>query len=182
MMKKLLSIALLAGFLAIPATSNAVDMKGKWGLGYFHNDAPVGARFWVNERIGIDVGVGFEMTDVIFEGSKESASSFWLDAGVPIVVLPTERANFFVRPGLQFASLDDRIYGTGDLDETWSRVRISLTPGAEIFFGNNFSLEAGHGIAIDMMTPPDQVSDETFTTIETFDASVTYLGFHFYFK
>jgi hypothetical protein len=164
-------------------------MTGKWGLGYFSSDAPVGARFWVNEKVGIDIGVGFEATQDMWSPdpgtvpeSKKTFTSFWVEAGVPFVVFPGDRANFFVRPGGQIAILDDRAYGTGQLDETWTVITLSLTPGAEVFFGEHFSLEAGHGVALTITSPPDAVSSESFTDINTFDASVTYLGFHFYFK
>jgi hypothetical protein len=74
-----------------------------------------------------------------------------------------------------------------DVDAKWTKISILLTPGAEVFFGDNFSLEAGHGIAIDMLSVPDEEgipeyrAGESETSIRSFDASVTYLGFHYYF-
>lgn len=196
-MKKLL-IFTLAALLCAPAVSLAKDMTGKWGLGYFSSDAPVGGRIWLNEKIGLDIGVGFEMRDQYVPNPnttgpadaemKESATSFWFEVGAPIVVMPTERANFFIRPGVVFAQLDDRTYGTGVLDSRWTQITLLATPGAEIFFGDNFSLTAGHGIAVDILSVPDEDGipeyrrGESETTIRTFDASVTYFGFHFYFQ
>ena len=177
----------LAALLLIPAFSNAKDLSGRLGLGYFNTDAPVGARYWVNEKVGLDIGIGFEgindfYTDTSGTTSKETATSFWVEVGVPFVVFPTERANFSIRPGVVFAQLDDRVYGSGSLDEKWTRVTFSLMPMAEVFFGEHFSLEAGHGIMIDMISQPDALGGESFTDFSTFDASVTHLGFHFYFK
>jgi len=188
----------LALLLAIPVGITAKDMTGKWGLGYFSSDAPVGGRFWLNERVGLDVGVGFELTDTYVTNPnstgpedaqlKESATSFWLEVGAPIIVMPTERANFFLRPGVIFASLDDRAYGTGELDTKWTQVTLLATPGAEVFFGEHFSLSAGHGIAVDILSVPDEEGipefrrGESETNIRSFDASVTYFGFHFYFQ
>ena len=192
-MAKRVMILALALLFVIPAMSFAKDMTGKWGLGYFSNDAPVGARFWVNEKVGVDLGVGFSANGyVVSEGappdvtySTETATSFWVDLGVPYVVFPSDRANFFVRPGVVFGIIDDMDpdLGTQTVDETWTQITVSLTPGAEVFFGEHFSLEAGHGIALDLTTPPDAINGgESTTDIRTFDASVTYLGFHFYFK
>ena len=164
------------------SSAESRDMKGKYGLGYFNSDAPVGGRIWVSPKLGVDVGVGFEATDVMFEGTKESATSLWFEAGFPYVVFSGERANFFVRPGVMFGSLDDRVYGTGGLDDTWSLLAVSGTLGAELFFGENFSLEAGHGIKVSTMTPPDEIGSESMTTISSFGADITYFGFHFYFK
>jgi len=185
-MKRLTTLTLLM-ILAIPVAGLAKDMTGKYGLGYFHNDAPVGARFWLSPVLGVDLGLGFESQNVYVGTEKETATSFWVEAGFPYVIVPSERANFFVRPGVTFAQLDDRAYGLGDnLDEKWTKVTFTLTPGAEVFFGDHFSLTAGHGIAIDMVSVPDDVSGprggESETTIRTFDGSVTYFGFHFYFK
>jgi hypothetical protein len=188
----------LAIMLVLPLAVNAVDMTGKYGLGYFKSEAPVGARFWVSPQLGIDVGVGFESKSVYLPTygatdttyNKETGMSFYAEVGFPYVIFDTERANFFIRPGFMLGMLDDRIAdgGTGMLDEKWTLMSFSLAPGAEIFFGDNFSLEAGHGIAIDMLKAPDAdgipeyLRGETITTIRSFDASVTYLGFHFYFK
>ncbi len=179
-------IAILLLLIVLPLSGKALDMSGKYGLGYFNTDAPLVGRFWLSPTLGLDLGLGFEMKDIYFDGEKEKATSFWLEAGLPFVIKSTERANFFVRPGVIFASLDDRVYGTGDLDEKWSQITLTLTPGAEVFFGEHFSLTAGHGIAVDILSVPDAVGGdrggESEMTVRTFDGGVSYLGFHFYFK
>ncbi|MBD3402670.1 hypothetical protein GF420_07225 [candidate division GN15 bacterium] len=191
-MKRLL-ITLAVALLVIPVGIDAKDMNRKYGLGYFNTDAPVGGRIWVSPTIGIDLGVGFE-GKTIYESAnggdpeKSTATSFWFEAGVPIVVFPSERANFFIRPGVQVASLDNRIYGEGPSDAKWTRITPSATLGAEVFFGDHFSLEAGHGIAVDITSVPDEDGitevrrGESETEFRTFDASIAYLGFHFYFR
>jgi hypothetical protein len=176
MLKKLTIIA-LAVFLAIPMVTNAKDLTGRFSLGYFDSDAPVGIRYWATEKIGFDLGVGFESIDL----GDENGTSFWLEVGVPYVVYPTDRANFFIRPGVVFASLDNRVYGSGDLDEKWSVFTLLLTPGAEVFFGEHFSLQAAHGFALRITSPPDEISDESSTDFSSIAASVTTIGFHFYF-
>jgi len=175
MLKKIFGLMLVFA-LVVPVVSSAMDMTGKWGLGYFSSDAPVGVRYWVNEKVGVDVGLGFDNTDL----GDESAMSFWFEIGAPYVLMGTERANFFFRPGLVYASLDDRVYGSGTLDDTWTNITIKLTPGAEVFFGEHFSLEAAHGITIDLMSPPGD--GDSSTNFGTGAYSITQLGFHFYFK
>ncbi len=183
-MKKLTAF-IVAVLLALPALSSAKNLAGKLSLGYFSGDAPVGFRYWATPKIGLDLGLGIEAKDVYFDGAKTSATSFWVDFGVPYIIWDRDRANFFIRPGAMIAVLDDRVYGTGNLDETWTKLTFSLTPGAEVFFGDHFSLSAGHGIAIDMLSVPDAVGaprgGETETTIRSFDGSVSYFGFHYYF-
>ncbi len=44
------AIAMSAG-LAI-----AVELEGRFGLGYFTSDAPVGTRYWFSNQVGIDLG------------------------------------------------------------------------------------------------------------------------------
>ncbi|HEQ98355.1 MAG TPA: hypothetical protein ENO22_03325 [candidate division Zixibacteria bacterium] len=176
MLKKLTIIA-IALILVIPVIGNAKDLTGRFSLGYFDSDAPVGFRYWVNDKIGLDLGLGFESVDL----GEENGTSFWVEAGVPYVVYPTDRANFFIRPGVVFASLDNRVYGSGPLDEKWTVFTILLTPGAEVFFGDHFSLQAAHGFALRITSPPDEISDESSTDFSSIAASVTTIGFHFYF-
>jgi hypothetical protein len=168
MFKKLVTLT-IAAIIAAPAVSSAMDMTGKYGLGYFTSDTPVGGRYWVNSNFGVDLGVGFESRD---QGDD--------------IIMDTERANFFIRPGFTFGSLDARPYGI-DSESKWTMFSITVMPVAEVFFGDNFSLQAGHGLEIEMLSYPDEpefgaLAGESRTNIRTLDASVTYLGFHFYFK
>jgi hypothetical protein len=168
-------------------------MSGKWGLGYFNTDAPVGVRVWATPALGIDIGVGFESVENYWydpetepeNPEKVNATSFWFEVGFPYIVFPSERANFFLRPGFQLGMIDDRNFGFWDdtgFDAKWTIMTFSLTPGAEVFIGENFAIEAGHGIALEITSQPDELGGESFTDIRTFDASLAYLGFHFYFK
>jgi hypothetical protein len=181
MLKRLMILSVVLA-LAIPAVSQAVDMTGKYGLGYFRSQAPVGARFWLGPQVGLDVGVGFEMEDL----GEETASSFWIEGGVPYVIIDTERANFMLRPGVLFGNLDARPYGI-DSEKKWTKIIISAMPVAEVFFGQHFSLEAGHGLEVEIVSYPDEepfggLAGESFTHVRSLAASVTYIGFHFYFK
>ena len=173
-MFKKATIALVSALLLLPTLASAKDMTGKFGLGYYLSDAPVGLRYWVTPKVGLDVGLGLDMTDT----GTETATSYFFDVGIPYIVVGTERANFFVRVGALIGILDDRVYGSGTLDDTWTNVTASIAPGAEVFFGDNFSLEASHGINFEFISPP--VGDSRMN-INTFGSSTTDLGFHFYF-
>lgn len=173
-MFKKATIALVSALLLLPTLASAKDMTGKFGLGYYVSDAPVGIRYWVTPKVGLDLGVGFEMKDL----GSENANSFWFDVGIPYIVVGTERANLFVRVGATIGILDDRVYGSGTLDKTWTDVVASLAPGAEVFIGDNFSLEASHGIGFEFKSPPE--GDSLFN-VKTFGNGISSLGFHFYF-
>ena len=176
-MSKKVTTVILAAVLALPALASAKDLTGRFGLGYHNTDAPIGVRYWVNPKLGLDFGVGFESQDV---GAK-NAMSYFLEAGLPYVIVGNDHANFFVRPGVQYASLDDRAYGSMSLDESWTRVRFAIEPGAEVFFGDHFSLQASYGLGYEYLSAPDAYNTDALTSYGTFGNSITNLGFHFYF-
>jgi hypothetical protein len=164
--------------LAIPSVGMGMDMAKRWGFGYYTGSAaPLGVRVWLGPKTGLDLGVGFSSTDL----GAESAMRLAAEIGVPIILMPTERANFFVRPGLLFESVDDRLV-TGTTDEKWTVIEPSVSLGAEVFFGNNFSLEAASGVAFSIQSPPDSVGTDSFTDFGSFADGIAELGFHFYFK
>ncbi len=185
-MKKVLLITLTLA-MAVAGTSSAVDMTGKYGLGFWTEHSAVGGRYWVNDKVGIDVGVGFQAEDSFVQDTlgsnvSETRTTFSIDGGLLYVVFPTERANFFVRPGVMFMSEDVAVpTNVGDATEFDSETTFagSLTLGAEVFFGDHFTLSAGHGLRFMSVSPPGDGDSQT--TFETFGSSITNIGFHFYF-
>jgi hypothetical protein len=164
------------------------DMTGKFALGFFSSDAPVSIRYMATSQIGVDLGLGFrsvEVFDADTAATTTNTSSFWFELGIPYKVYEGgDRAHFFVRPGFVLGILDDRDPtngGTGVLDETWMTVDIYLALGAELFFGDHFSVEATHGALVNIIMPPDQVSDESFMNFGTFGEGLTSVGFRYYF-
>jgi hypothetical protein len=173
---------LVASVIAIPAAGSAMDMTGKYGLGYVTSETPVGGRYWVTSNLGIDFGLGFETSDQ----GDDTYSDFYVGAGFPYVIFDTERANFMLRPGLSYGSLDARPYGI-DSETKWSKFSLSVMPMAEVFFGDHFSLQAGHGLEVEILSYPDEaefgeLAGESRTNIRSLDGGISYLGFHFYFK
>jgi len=114
-MKKIWLLA--AGLFLFFSTAGAVDKKGKVGFGFFNDDAPIGARYWVTERIGIDIGFGLHLRNVVDstidtnllstnqEPSKKSLLDFRFDAGLPVNLVRTEKVNFLFRPGIAFQGI-----------------------------------------------------------------------------
>ena len=184
-MLKRLTFATVAVLLALPALASAKDLAGRFGIGYFNSDAPVGLRYWFSPKAGVDLGIGYELTDL----GSQNANNFWLEVGIPYVVLGDDRANFFIRPGIQYAMLDDRAYGLLGVDDTWNVLTFTIAPGAEVFFGDHFSLEASHGFGVRYTMLPDAYSapssptggEDTLLDAATFGRGTTELGFHFYF-
>ncbi len=55
--KKILFLTVALSLIATAAMAH--DVTGRMGLGFVSTDAPVGGRYWMNEKIGIDAGIGF---------------------------------------------------------------------------------------------------------------------------
>jgi len=189
MYKKLLAVT-LALLVAAVSPSLAKDMTGKLSLGFHNSDAPVGGRYWVNNMVAVDAGLGFNSSEVVdsdplTENGTVSTFSFWFEGGVPIKLYDVDNAHFFFRPSVVLGLLDDRKYGTGSADAKWTSIDFVLSLGGELFFGDHFSVEATHGVAINTTSVPDEVKEDvgadSFTTISTFGNNLTTIGFHFYF-
>ena len=175
MFKRLL-VPALAILLVIPGVSMAKDMSGLWGLGFYSYSAPVGARVWIAPNIGLDAGIGLDIYDIAGEDGQESATDFYFEVGVPFVLVPTERVNFYLRPGVQVALLDS--LGNPFVK---NRIAIMLAPGVEYFLTDQLSIEASHGLAYEIESAREEgVDDQTF--FYTFGENFTFLGFHFYFR
>jgi hypothetical protein len=166
MKKHIVAAALL--MLAVPAIAGAVELKGKWGPGYFHNDFPLGIRCWVSENMGVDAGL---MIATVSGGGGADVSQFGLDAGLPIVIKNGENAIFYFRPGFEYASLD----GAGGIDSQFI-VRGSL--GIEYWFTPNFSIGAAHGIGFGSISP---TVGDSVTGIFSEAFGVGDIGAHWYF-
>src|SRR5512144_106814 len=94
---KRMTTVTVALLLALPALASAKEMTGRLGLGYNNSDAPLGVRYWFNPKAGVDLGFGFDSTDL---GTK-NATDYFFEVGVPYVVYGGEHANLFVRLGAQ---------------------------------------------------------------------------------
>ncbi len=187
-MKKLLTnisvitLSFLMIALVAPSDANAKDMDGKYSLGYVTSEIPVGGRIWVTPMLGIDVGVGFSSHDL----GDENATDLYFGGGLNYIIVETDRANFMLRGGATFGILDGRPRGYMT-EETWTSVAITIMPMAEVFFGDHFSLTAGHGFGIFMESFPEDdaygsLSGESRTDFRTLAGSIAQLGFHFYFN
>jgi hypothetical protein len=170
MIRKVILTAMLFSMFA-PLPGTAREMTKKFALGYHSSEAPLGIRYWYQPTVAFDIGVGFESED----REDHRAESFWIGAGFPLVLHESERVNFVVRPGLLFGS-------EGDGHETWTTLKFLGAPGAEVFIGDHFSLEAFTGIAIEIEDIPEAYGGGSLTHVRSFSGNLTQFGFHYYFK
>jgi len=168
-MKKVLFFTVALSLIATAAMAH--DVTGRFGLGFVSSNAPVGGRYWLNEKVGIDGGIGFSSMDA----GDETVSNFVLNAGVPFIFNAMgDRVNFLIRPGIEFT--------TGDFAVNNQKGTVIALSGAlefEVFVTDDFSVSAAHGLAI-MMDSPDE-GDST-TDFGLFGNNWTSFGFHYYLK
>jgi len=168
-----LMLGTLILMLAVPAA--AVEKAGTFALGFSDSDAPVAVRYFSSETLGFDLGLGLESTDL----GDESASSLFFEGGVTYVVKDYEDAFFFVRPAIAYKSLDDRVYGSGTLDDTWTVLELQLNLGGEVRLADRFGLTFQHGLAL---TSTDAPGDgDKLTDFGTRGENVTMAGVWFTF-
>jgi hypothetical protein len=182
-----IAIATLAAVIGLAGPALAVDRSGEFALGFNNTDAPVGLRYFFSEKVGADLGLGFESTDL----GSESASSLFLEAGVSYIVFDYDDAYFFVRPAVAFSSLDDRVYGTGaaadvaGADATWTVIDLKLNLGAEVRLAERFGLTFQHGLMFTTTSLPDEIvpdgGEDSYTDFSTFGENVTEAGVWFTF-
>lgn len=165
---------LLAFALVVVSAAPSFAAKGTFGLGYFRPEAPVGGRIWFSEKLGVDLGVGFD--DVSPDGGT-SRNSFVFDAGVPIVAAEAGNAKFFFRPGITFASSPSPV--PADADNKTSQTWVSGSAGVEYYFTDHFSLQAAHGIVYKSVDP--DLAGGKYTELVSEDFGISSIGFHYYF-
>ena len=134
----------------------------------------IGARYWLNDQLGIDAGLGIAQrsgsTETKAGGTtvttdNPSSSAFWIHVGVPLALAHNGNFTFLVTPELNYGSASGTIKGTPamgmtpagpDTDLTGSRILAGARAGAEIHFGfmglRRLSLEGSVGLFYDSQT------------------------------
>lgn len=145
------------GLLGVPIANAAGDIETL--------SAPtLGARIWVSELIGVDVGLGLS-----FSGGNSSAGvmsipadnafGFAIHGGVPLAIFHSDHYKFLIIPELNLGFATGTAFGmTQDQDRGRSGVVFQLggRVGAEIHFGfigvPQLSLQAGVGLYFEYLT------------------------------
>jgi len=186
----IVAFAFPSGALATP------DHTGSVALGYFNPDAPIGVRYQVSQKTGLDLGIGFAQEQIADDpttvpaGDEKKNLQLNVEAGVPFTLVQRERVNFFVRPGVLFKFIPTYNRATpADAYSKKSQTEVHVTGilGVEWFVTDEFSLSVGHGIEIvsSKGVVANQLTTgnpETTTLINGLQAlDITRIGFHFYF-
>lgn len=193
-MRRLVLVFAAIALLAAPA-ARAEGTRG--GLGFrggfagfetlpiaFSDMRPaLGSRQWINDRVGVDFGVGYNRYKAEIETVPGSTtiSGFVFEIGVPVLLKQvSENVQFQARPGFLWGSLEDK-------DETtlpaatvkYTAVAIMAELEVEWMVAEGLSVSASHGIA--WHRAEDNFSPKlTETLYRTFGNNFTSLGFHVY--
>lgn len=126
----------------------------------------VGVRYWLNESLGIDVGLGLGMTSgstsvkvggTTTDADTPSTLTFALKAGVPLALYHGKHYTFLIEPQLVYGHSGTTRKGTAtnNADDTYSghHLTIGASAGAEISFGfiglPMLALDATVGLGLD---------------------------------
>jgi len=191
--KRFSAVALLALLLAVPA--HAEGPMG--GLGFRSGSSPfstlnnlaflypvelsptVGGRHWINDQVGLDLGVGYNQFEI--DAGPRKWTGFVFDIGLPISLKRvSDNVNFIFRPGFQWSSLEDKdesVIPTAKL--TLTTIAVSGELEVEWMVTDNLSVSASHGVAYHKLED-DFSPKTTITSFGTIGNTFSNLGFHVY--
>ena len=193
MLKRFLLVAAFAAML-VPSSAFAVDHSKQWALGYFFEDAPIGVRYMITPKVGLDGAFGYDAQEGRdFESSDPSATTtngqFTFELGVQFNLVNTDRADFFVRPSFSMTSVPYFVdNGTTISSESVSDTRFGAMLGAEwhatddlsLSFGHGLGITSGHGVSAGELEPAEP---DASTSIQTIGLTTGFssIGFRWYF-
>jgi len=189
--------ALAVSLLVLPGLSFAeTDKSGKVAIGYWSPEAPLGVRYQMSQKAGLDLGIGFAQDAIgddpttVAAGDEKKNLQLNLEAGVPLTLIQRDHVNFFFRPGILFQFIPT--YNRPTVADPYDKksetdVAISAILGAEWFATDDLSLSVGEGIQYvstkgvfaNELTTGDQDSSTLINGLQALD--ITRIGFHFYF-
>lgn len=188
--------ALTAALLVLPSYSSAADKTGKLAIGYFNPDAPLGVRYQISPKLGLDLGIGFAQYEIgddpstVAAGDEKKNLQLNLEVGIPLTLIQRDHVDLFFRPGVLFQSIPtyNRPTGADPYDKkSETDISFSAIVGAEWFATDDLSLSVGTGLEFastrgvdpNDLTTGDVESTTLINGLQALD--ITRIGFHFYF-
>lgn len=197
-----LAVMMFMAGSAFAQTANQ-RVEGMTGVGYFNAaggpDADIiGVRYWMNDGMAIDFGVGMRFRNNQFDddgagntGEATSLFDYAFDLGIPWVMHGEENMIVYFRPGVTIGGVQGFDSSTPELDDKGYDInfRGELAVGGEFFLGQlgwpnlSFSGQIGLGIDVTSFKEDGADSNVSFST-QARDVNITesgQLGFHIYF-
>jgi hypothetical protein len=142
----------------------------------------VGIRYWIDQMIGLDAGLGLLVTSGSFEqdnpappdidGDLPNATVFILHAGVPLSLASADHFSFQIVPEVN-VGIGSGSEADGDIKHNGFQLDAGLRAGAEIQFGfmgiPQLSLQGSIGalLAIQSLKTDNDLTDVTNTQNQT---------------
>jgi hypothetical protein len=146
----------------------------------------IGARYWINQRVGIDGALGMNFPSATAEANNGATSTttdltvphaMLLHVGVPIAVTTTKHATFLVTPELNFGfggsttPADPAVMGDTETNDSGNLFQVGARGGAEVHFGfmgiPNLSLEGGIGLYLNRVSVSTEKGDSSGSLAQT---------------
>ncbi|HXF48685.1 MAG TPA: hypothetical protein VNL73_04580 [Verrucomicrobiae bacterium] len=160
------------------------------GLGLVFNDeAPMALRAWFNPKVGLDVGLGINLRQVVDERiipqDPESTTTFLdlsFDLGLPVRVLRHDKVDLIVRPGFGFRTRPEFTFSLEDPNvravETTLELEINGSIGFEYYPFEKVSFGLFTGLAL-VQTRPGGVGS-TSVRVESLPKKAANFTFRYY--
>ena len=175
-----LALVALTGVASAQGTTEEVAVHHEQGaLGFHSIQAPLGGRWWLNEKFAIDVGLGVGSQEEPLPGGESTNLSSWaFDLGVPIRMRSYDRLHVLFRPGILYQS-QEVVTDPGPpvAKDSDTQMALNLEVEAEVFLTDHFSVSASEGFAFISNSPAQGESTNDWGTT---GANFTTLGFHVY--
>jgi len=164
--------------------------SNRFALGLVFNDeAPVAMRAWFNPKVGLDVGLGINLRQVVDERiipqDPESTTNFLdlsFDLGLPVRVMRHERVDLIVRPGFAFRTRPEFTFSIEDPTvravETTLELEMNGSIGFEYYPFEKASFGLFAGIAL-VQTRPGGVGS-TSIRVESLPKKAANFAFRYY--
>ena len=117
------------------------DVTRRIGIGMVGSQTPLAVRYLVTPRTGFQVGMGLEHHE------DAGGTDVFLAGGGLLAMAPGDRVNFYLCPGVRFASE----HGPAG---TTTTVGLSLGFSFEVFVTRDFSVTASQRLSLDFVSPP----------------------------
>ena len=208
MKKQCFQVLMAVLFIVIFAGSNvnaqtggqaAIDrVVGTFGVGYLSAATPIGVRHWLDNSLGLDIGLNIDMhkEEDVKAGETTSVTDTAIDLGGLYLLNSTESTIVFARGGLAFIRSPEK-GSTKSNKAIWSsntNMIISAMLGAELFLDflhfPNISFSGGVGYAINYTSLPEVAgkseSELSFKPyrinfLDIFSNAAANFSFHIYF-
>lgn len=170
------------GGLGFHATGSPFDALLSSSLGVTGSSPTLGVREWFNEKVAVDVGLGYSMLKSEPASNNDETITGWtVDLGLPLALKSWDKVHFLFRPGVSFGSLEDKLEPSGGPTTKTKLTTFGVSGELEVEYmlADKLSISASHGLAWNSIKD-DASPENKLSSFSTTGSNFTQLGFHVY--